>query len=206
MDNSRNKDEFLQSCNAYVESVRANLGVMDQGAVELLIESSRRFLEQDSQTVGGFIAPIVEGILNVAGRSVDSGVVLTALERETIELAADWLEQLAALYAEDIPEPKALIRELLYTFELVEKSQEATTLNELLNRAQGFDSKQTKQDPFSQDPDMVYESYKGPICKDLFEDDPGFGIEFDLLQRTFSIERPKIPEDIFTEDETFDAD
>ena len=92
-----------------------------------------------------------------------------SIELETVELAIDWLAQLAILYAENLPEPKSLVAELLYTFDLVEFSQDAVTLAELV------------ADPFLDDPEFDVRARPVPSHRDPFADDPGFGLEFDFM-------------------------
>lgn len=102
------------------------------------------------------------------------------LELELIELAIDWLTELAILYTEKLPEPKSLVSELLYTFTLVESSQEAVTLAELV----ASHSQRESVDPFVDDPEFSVKQQPVPSRRDPFADDPGFGLEFDLLQRS----------------------
>ena len=103
------------------------------------------------------------------------------IELETIELAVDWLEQLSILYKENLPEPKSLVAELLYTFDLVEHSQDAATLAELVGQGAA-----SRVDPFLEDPGFDVADRPVPSHQDPFADDPGFGLEFDLLQRTIN--------------------
>ena len=103
------------------------------------------------------------------------------IELETVELAVDWLAQLAILYGEDLPEPKSLVAELLYTFDLVERSQDAVSLAELVGQGAI-----PQADPFSEDPGFDVAERPVPSHQDPFADDPGFGLEFDLLQRTIN--------------------
>lgn len=109
----------------------------------------------------------------------------TSVEGEVVELATDWLVQLAALYRERIPEPKALVAELLYAFELVDHYREATNLAELLE-THGKTSV-SQNDPFVEDPGFAVEDRPVPQKTDPFAEDPGFGMEFDLLQRTLNL-------------------
>lgn len=111
--------------------------------------------------------------------------VLSPLELETVELAVDWLDQLFSLYKENLPEPRSLVKELLYTFDLVERSQGAVTLGELLSDVSNhtFDR---PVDPFKEDPEPRANGYASTTSKDPFAEDPGFGMEFDLLQRTLN--------------------
>ena len=125
---------------------------------------------------------IGERIGSLLQHHIESSSFPTALEREVIALAADWLWQLAVLCRENLPEPKALVGELLYTFELVESSHDATDLNRLY----GVGCAAQNPDPFQDDPDFNCVVTEADKVKDIFADDPGFGIEFDLLQRTMN--------------------
>ncbi len=117
---------------------------------------------------------------NIFNRFVSETTVPTPLEHETIELAVDWLEQLATLYAEAIPEPRTLVSELIYTFDLVERSQGAVSLSALMTGVED------KPDLFIDDPEISVADCHAAECCDPFDDDPGFGLEFDLLQRTLN--------------------
>jgi len=144
------------------------------------------------------IADCLETVLNrhVAAQSTPSRI-----ELETIELAVDWLDQLLILYREDIPEPKSLVAELLSTFDLVERSEGAVSLVELVNNQTG-QGEPPAVDPFSDDPDFAVETHSVSDHQDPFAEDPGFGLEFDLLQRTinFVVESDKINADPFNDD------
>lgn len=138
---------------------------------------------------------ICERLEKMFVRFIDTDTVPSAIEVEIIELAIDWLRQLASLYAEVIPEPRTLVAELIYTFELVERSQGAASLAELM-------SEKNTSDLFDDDPEMDVDSYHAPEKSDPFGNDPGFGLEFDLLQRTLNctpIER-SIKVDPFSDD------
>ena len=139
-------------------------------------------------------------------RHLAAETALNCLELETVELAVDWLDQLIALYKENIPGPKSLVRELLYTFDLVERSQGAVTLGELLSGTNHRAADDTV-DLFADDPELKAKDYAVASARDLFAEDPGFGMEFDLLQRTLnqaSIVRVA-GDDPFTEDPAVDA-
>lgn len=122
---------------------------------------------------------ICERLEKMFVRFIDTDTVPSAIEVEIIELAIDWLRQLASLYAEAIPEPRTLVAELIYAFELVERSQGAASLAELM-------SEKNTSDLFDDDPEMDVDSYHAPEKNDPFGNDPGFGLEFDLLQRTLN--------------------
>ena len=113
-------------------------------------------------------------------RHLTAQTIPNKLELELVELAIDWLAELAILHEENLPEPKSLVSELLYTFKLVESSQDAVTLAELVATHAGRE----RVDPFSEDPEVSVEQQSVPAHRDPFADDPGFGLEFDLLQRT----------------------
>ena len=108
------------------------------------------------------------------------------IELEVLTLAIDWLAQLAILYSKNLPEPKSLITELLYTFDLVEHSQDAASLTELVAEHAEQNSS-IDNDPFLEDPVFTVENCSAPNRQDPFADDPGFGLEFDLLQRTLDL-------------------
>jgi hypothetical protein len=144
---------------------------------------------------------IIERVEKVLKRHMIAETLPTKLEIETIELAVDWLDQLALLYREDLPEPKSLVAELLYTFDLVERSQDAVSLAELV--AAHIESDANKgADPFQEDPEFDVQEREVSSHRDPFAEDPGFGLEFDLLQRTinFVVETDKLDDDPFNAD------
>ncbi|MCF6267709.1 MAG: hypothetical protein L3J57_14350 [Desulfuromusa sp.] len=144
------------------------------------------------------IAGCIETVLN---RHVTTHTILSGVELETVELAVDWLDELLILYREDLPEPKSLVAELLNTFDLVERSEGAVSLVELVNNQAGQGGS-SAADPFSDDPDFAVETHSTPEHQDPFAEDPGFGLEFDLLQRTinFVVESDSINNDPFNDD------
>jgi len=122
-------------------------------------------------------------------RFIECGTTPSAIEVEVIELAIDWLRQLAFLYSEAIPEPRALVNQLVYTFELVEHSHGAASLTDL-------NFEKNAPDLFNDDPEMDVDGYHPSEEGDLFNGDPGFGLEFDLLQRTLNHAPIKSPLEI----------
>ncbi|WP_321371335.1 hypothetical protein [uncultured Desulfuromusa sp.] len=150
---------------------------------------------------------IAERMEIVLSRHSVAGTVPTKLEIETIELAADWLDQLALLHKENLPEPRSLVAELLYTFDLVECSNDAISLAELVSSHAGDDVNKCV-DPFFEDPEVSVEDRAGSPLRDPFAEDPGFGLEFDLLQRTvhFVAETNTIDEDPFSADPSIDSE
>jgi len=124
---------------------------------------------------------IGEKLEKIFVRFFSNNTVPTPIEHEMIELAVDWLEQLMTLYAEAIPEPRTLVSELIYTFDLVERSQGAISLAALMAGVE------EKPDLFVDDPEIAIGDYHVSEHRDPFNDDPGFGLEFDLLQRTLNL-------------------
>ncbi len=148
-----------------------------------------------SAGIDSFIA-IVDRLKKVLARHVGLGTIPDDIELETMQLAIDWLAQITILYGEDLPEPKSLIAELLYSFDLVERSHSAVLRAELI-----ASDTSCPVDFFLGDPDIkVVDCATSP--QDLFADDPGFGLEFDLLQRTihFVVEHKHIDDDPFSDD------
>lgn len=195
----------IVACNDYVTSIRSIIPVADHDNLNIFLGAGRKF-----QTIAGVAS--TDSFVSI-GRCIDTLVQacvesqdhLTQLEKETLDLAADWIEQLATLYREGLPEPKSLVRELLYTFELVGRSHGAISLSELLSdrRDEG-----TLIDMFAQDPELASDSYRAPKQDDPFDGDPGFGMEFDLLQRTLTLSGSQdvVKDDIFTDDDHFDVE
>ncbi len=144
---------------------------------------------------------IADHLETVITRDVAAQIAPNKIELETIELAVDWLDQLLILYRENIPEPKSLVAELINTFDLVERSQDAVSLVELV-KEQSVEGRSAVDDPFSGDPSFAVDAHPAPSHQDPFADDPGFGLEFDLLQRTinFVVESGHIDTDPFSDD------
>ncbi len=145
------------------------------------------------QKIGGSLEPLLSGHLSAK-------TVPGPIEFEIIELAVDWLAQLLILFEENLPEPKSLVAELLYTFKLVGRYRDAATLVELVDAH--AEKASDRIDPFFEDPDFSVVERKVPTRPDPFADDPGFGLEFDLLQRTmnFATDKLKVTEDPFVND------
>lgn len=144
--------------------------------------AAKRLEQACAEVKTGSFRVIGERISSLLRHHSESSGYPTDLEREVIILAADWLGQLAVLCRENLPEPKALVGELLYTFDLVESSHDATDLERLYAAGRALQ----KHDPFQDDPEFSCAGTRARAVKDIFADDPGFGIEFDLLQRTMN--------------------
>lgn len=187
----------------FTDKIRHSL--CDQNPTLSLLKDSVNAVDEFRDVVAAFgtdsFLTIIECVAKVLRRHMSAETLPAQLEIETIELAVDWLDQLALLYKEDLPEPKSLVAELLYTFDLVERSQDAVSLAELV--AAHIDSEADKvADPFQEDPEFDVQEREVSSHRDPFGEDPGFGLEFDLLQRTinFVVETDKLEDDPFNTD------
>ncbi len=199
------RQQVEQSVNLFVAAIRdfqavpsgdALVPVLDAVAVA---EPDLAAAETDSLLV------LVKSLEQLLGKHRQQATLPSRLESELIELAADWLAQIAALYREGLPEPRALIGDLQYTFDLVERSQGAPSLAQLLGEAQlAGDSRQA--DLFDEDPDFEKAASAAEAMSDPFAEDPGFSMEFDLLQRTLSRTPQRAPDDPFAGDPALSAE
>ena len=177
---------FLEAVKTFVGTVRSSL-CGDNPTPSHLADSvqAAAVFKVAAAVPGGDSFRMIADQLDIIFCRHSTGQTLPdKLELELIELAIDWLAELAILHEEDLPEPKSLVSELLHTFKLVESSQEAITLAELLaNRT----VESLRDDPFADDPGFSVKPQSVPSHRDPFADDPGFGLEFDLLQRTVNL-------------------
>ena len=176
---------FSQEVKTLTEKIRHLL--CEQNPTPLLLADSMIAVDAFKEVVStietdSFLS-IIERVSIILRRHLAAETIPAKIEIETIELASDWLDQLAILYEENLPEPKSLVAELLYTFDLVESSHDAESLAELVTAHTGSDVKK-RVDPFSEDPEFDVQERVVSSQRDPFADDPGFGLEFDLLQRT----------------------
>ena len=183
---------FIKEAEIFIDRIRNSLCVLNP-TLSLLTDSIQAvviFKKAISGIEVSSFCSIVDRLEIVFERQLTAQATPNNIELETIELAIDWLAQLTILYAENLPEPKSLVAELLYAFDLVESSQDAVSLAELVA---------DHADPFLDDPEFDVRAHSVPSHRDPFADDPGFGLEFDLLQRTISFvaEKKKIEVDPF---------
>ena len=131
-------------------------------------------------------------------RNEQAKTIPASFELETLRLAVDWLAQLLIFYREELPLPKQLLAELLYAFNLIDGCYTASTQN--------MDTAVT--DPFIGDPGLNLNASTCGPKSDLFADDPGFGLEFDLLHRTVNLvsEMTKLADDPFSSDQAWDGE
>ncbi len=174
----------LQAIEASTETLRSFAGRAEPSLDDIAdaYAAAKRLALACAEVETGSFRVIGERISSLLQHHSESSGYPTDLEREVIALAADWLGQLAVLYQENLPEPKALVGELLYTFDLVESSHDATSLERLYAAGRATQN----HDPFQDDPEFSCAGTKADAVTDIFADDPGFGIEFDLLQRTMN--------------------
>lgn len=195
-DYQEDAQRLIDQCRDYVAAVRNFLQQPVGEKLARVVSGSEAFLPiaENARTDSFYL--IVQRLKDLLTKAADSESVPSPLECEAIELAVDWLEQLSMLYADNLPEPKALVKELLYALDLVERSQGAHSLKELLT-----------SDPFAGDPGLDGKGYIPRREADPFADDPGFGMAFDLLQRTLDrgSEQQGASEDPFAEDTHYEA-
>lgn len=122
----------------------------------------------------------IRQIVDSVGKSLSTRAKLPArlgqLERDTLNLAAEWLDELIRFFVNKLPEPRGLISNLVYSFSLLERAKIA-----------GDAKRAEASDHFAADPAVfsdVWLSY--PRGGDPFAEDPGFGHLFDLFQRTLN--------------------
>lgn len=185
----------------FVEAIRGCGGGGEVPAsLNDVIAKGRAFQAAVERMASDSFVAIARSVERLAQSCLRENSAPNALERETLQLAADWLEQLILLRRAGLPEPGALVNELLYTFELLGRSHDAQSLAELFGTAGNG-----TEDLFDQDPEPASEVYKIPKDFDPFVDDPGFGVAFDLLQRTLTLRRGATEPDgdLFADDDAF---
>ena len=198
--------KFLDQVGQYLGAMKGFVRHPVFADLPAVAAENKIFMDLAERLEGDSLYLISRRLQDLFDRHLAAETVFNCLELETVELAVDWLDQLIALYKENIPGPKSLVRELLYTFDLVERSQGAETLGELLS---GANQRATEDsvDLFADDPELKAKDYAVASARDPFAEDPGFGMEFDLLQRTLNqanIVRVD-GDDPFTEDPDVDA-
>lgn len=196
-DHLEDVQRLITQCRDYVAAARNFLQQPVGEKLAGVVSESETFLPIAEKARTDSFYLIVQRLKDLLTKSSSAGSVPSPLECEAIALAMDWLEQLSMLYADNLPEPKTLVNELLYALDLVERSQGAHSLRELLT-----------SDPFAGDPGLDGKGYIPRREVDPFADDPGFGMAFDLLQRTLDrgAEQQVVSEDPFDEDTHYEAD
>ncbi len=175
---------FIGAVETFVEKIRNSLYLQTPTLARLedSVHAVTDFKKATAAVEGDSFCAIADQLEIVFVRHLTTQVVPNKIELEIIKLAIDWLAQLAILYEENLPEPKSLVAELLYTFKLVEFSCDAVSLADLV----ASHNERGSVDPFSEDPEFAVQGQPASSRFDLFADDPSFGLELDLLQRTIS--------------------
>jgi hypothetical protein len=196
------RQQLEQSVNLLVATIRDFLAAPSPGTIDSLLEDVAIAERELAAAETDSLLVLIKCLERLLRKYRQQGTLPSPLEGELFELAADWLVQIAALYREGLPEPRRLISDLQYTFDLVERSQGAPSLAELLGEAQVVGGAE-QVDPFVEDPDFDPAASAANDSTDPFAEDPGFSMEFDLLQRALSRSPQKAPTDPFASDPAF---
>ncbi len=186
MDSEVGRGSFASQLRALAETVKAGVALRrdDSGLHEAMIAAGR-IVELSVDAEDDAFRQVGRKLDELLVRHQHDGTMPEKLEIEVIELACDWLQQLSVLYRESLPIPRSLIGDLVYTFDLVDHAHGAHSLADII-KLRADSPAARRRDVFADDPDIDV-STAGGLRTDPFQGDPGFGIEFDLLQRTLSI-------------------
>lgn len=203
------KQRYLEQLAGLVAEARASCRAPEVDLRNQLIALTVEFAERTAAASSEVLTPIVTRLQSLLLNNRSRSVKLLPLEAEALDLALDWLEKLVGLRHKDLPVPPSLISELLYIFDLVESSTSAETLADLV--ASGKQGPGEQPDLFADDPSLNPAENHLHLAADPFAEDPGLGIEFDLLQRTLDVETNlsgsgNTPPDPFAADPVFPGD
>jgi len=124
------------------------------------------------------IARRLEGLLE---KHFEARTVPTPVEHEALKLATDWLAPLVSALQGNLQEPTLFVTEALQALDLAEAFPGRTPLVELLDSNAEQRSPQL-DDPFAGDPELLPQEDDLPeVTSDPFAEDPGFGMEIDLV-------------------------
>lgn len=105
----------------------------------------------------------------------------TLVEQEAMKLSVDWLAPLVSALQGNLQEPKLFVAEALQALDLAEAFPGRTPLVELLD-SHAEQRSPDLDDPFASDPDLLAdEELILRTERDPFADDPGFGMEIDMM-------------------------
>ena len=183
-----NRELFFKASGRSIEKIRNYLSAQSPTQEQLSISVEAVNMLKKAADGGDLdsFRSIVSCVEKVLLRHSAAQTIPSKVELEILLLAIDWLAQLTLLYSKNLPEPKSLITELLYAFDLVDHSQDAASLTKLV--AEHAEQKSSiANDPFLEDPVFTVKNCSAAAQQDPFADDPGFGLEFDLLQRTLDL-------------------
>lgn len=183
-DKSSANEQLKQRCRQYSSALRAMATHSETHGFDTLVAAAAEFAPVAEQSSTDAFTLLLTALQHLSSDWQSRGELPNSLERELLILIADWLDQLAILESQNLPLPRTLVRELLYSVELVERSRGADSLQQLLED-EPIDKK-PGTDPFADDPELPGDS--GAADADLFAEDPGFGMVYDLFQRTLTVE------------------
>ncbi len=185
-DSGVGRSSFAGQLRALAEAVKAGVSLRkDESGLHEAAIAAGRIVELSVDAQDDAFRQVGRKLDDLLVRHQHDRTMPEKLEIEVIELACDWLLQLSVLYRESLPVPRALINDLVYTFDLVDHAHGAHSLADII-KARVDSPANRHRDVFAEDPDVDV-TPSVVMTSDPFDNDPGFGVEFDLLQRTLSI-------------------
>jgi hypothetical protein len=181
--------------------IQAGCSGLDSIAAEEVRAAVRQLIDLGQSSGAEAFSLIGVKLDDLLSRYRDNADALRSIDREVVALACGWLLHLARLYRECLPQPKALVNDLVATFVLVEHASGAGSLAQL-TRSQGTLAGAQESDLFADDPHVGIE-LDSSLISDPFEDDLGFGVEPELMQQLMQqvLQREaRAPEDPFADD------
>lgn len=202
----------------FLKEAEKNLGELRQFlGRETLLEANAEELEaafRAAHTLKGTANLVkAESICKIARRlermlekHYEAGTIPTPVEHEALKLAVDWLAPLVSALQGDLEEPTFFVAEALQALDLAEAFPGRTPLVELLDSQEQQRAPQL-DDPFAGDPDLLSDEATIEMSAfDPFADDPGFGVEIDLVSRARESREVGEPlDDPFGDDADFTA-
>lgn len=198
---------FASQVHSLTETIKAGCGIDNTGQqLQQAVTAVCRLIEMSEPGETVSFGKIGEKLEELLLRYADSPAGPSLIEIEVIELACDWLLQLSSLYREALPQPQALVADLLNTFALVTHATGAQNLADLI-AFQRVVPEQLEPDLFADDP-LVDVPPTETVRIDPFASDPGFSVELDLLQKTsYEISMAQMPaDDPFGDDPLFSTE
>ncbi len=179
MDDLHHEQEFIfqvEQCTAALRKLKIE---PDDHGRQSRAALAERFLQLSplitAHNLDG-VRRIVDCVGQCLSRERELPAQIQQLERNSLSLAAEWLDELMRLYANRLPEPRGLVNNLLYSFVLLQHAEAAGSMEPAC-----------PSDLFAGDPGVTSEAWS--FCArdiDPFTEDPGFGHLYDLLQRTLN--------------------
>ncbi len=186
MDSEVGRGSFASQLRALAETVKTGVALRkDESGLYEAVIAAGRIVELSVDAEDDAFRQVGRKLDELLVRHQHDRTMPEKLDIEVVELACDWLLQLSVLYRESLPIPRSLIGDLVYTFDLVDHAHGAHSLADIIKLRADSPAGRSR-DVFAEDPDIDV-SRAGGLRTDPFQGDPGFGIEFDLLQRTLGI-------------------